>query len=140
MWQEFKSFLVKQNAFALAIAVVVGGALDRVVKAIVDALIMPVVAFLSPSPERWESLVVPGPIPLRYGLVISAVLNFFIVGFVAWRLSKLVLRPAPTAKGATKACPHCRMADLDVAATRCRHCTSELRDALPHARETVAAS
>jgi large conductance mechanosensitive channel len=34
--------------------------------------------------------------------------------------------PRESAKPATKACPFCRMADLDLAATRCPHCTSEV--------------
>jgi large conductance mechanosensitive channel len=130
MWQDFKAFLIKQNALALAIAVVIGGALDRVVKSIVDALIMPIVTVLSPSPERWESLTIPGPIPLRYGIVISALINFFIVGLVAWRISKAFIKPAAEPeKESTKACPFCRMADLDLAASRCPHCTSDLRAA-----------
>ena len=76
------------------------------------------------------SLTIPGPIPLRYGLVISALINFFIVGFVVWRISKAFIKPpAEPAKATTKACPFCRMADLDTAASRCPHCTSDLRAA-----------
>ena len=44
MWREVRAFLVKQNALALAIGVVVGGALDTVVKALVNGLFMPLVA------------------------------------------------------------------------------------------------
>ena len=129
MWQDFKAFLIKQNALALAIAVVIGGALDRVVKAIVDALIMPIVTMFSPSPERWESLTIPGPIPLRYGLVVSAIINFFIVGFVVWRISKAFIRPEPAAAGpAVKICPFCTMS-IGAAASRCPHCTSALSPA-----------
>ena len=40
MWNEFKSFLIKQNALALAIAVVIGGALDKIVKSLVDSAAM----------------------------------------------------------------------------------------------------
>ena len=128
MWQEFKTFLVKQNALALAIAVVVGGALDTVVKSIVDGLIMPIVAAASPNPESYQDLTWQlGPLALKPGLVLAAVLNFLIVGFVAWRLSKLFIREAPAAAAkAVKSCPYCFMGDLDVLATRCPHCTSAL--------------
>jgi large conductance mechanosensitive channel len=63
---------------------------------------------------------------VRFGLgaLLAAILNFLIVGFVAWRLSKLLL-PSPTAP-ATKTCSFCKQADLDIAATRCPHCTSQL--------------
>lgn len=128
MWKEFKAFLIKQNALALAIAVVIGAALNDVVKAIVDGFIMPIVAAVSPSPESWQQATVDlGRLHFRVGLILGAILNFFIIGFVAWRLSRVFLRPAPPGeKPTTKPCPYCRMADLDPAATRCPHCTSEL--------------
>jgi large conductance mechanosensitive channel len=43
MWQEFKDFLLKQNALALAVGVITGAALGRVVTSIVSDLLMPVV-------------------------------------------------------------------------------------------------
>lgn len=128
MWQEFKAFLIKQNALALAIAVVIGGALDTVVKSIVDGLIMPFVAAASPDPASYQNMTLSlGPLVLKPGLVIAALINFVIVGLVAWRLSKALIRPtADTPKAPTKACPFCKMTDLDLAATRCAHCTSQL--------------
>ena len=131
MWQEFKAFLIKQNALALAIAVVIGAALNDVVKAIVDGFIMPIVAVVSPNPATWQqSTANVGPLHFRIGLIAAAVLNFFIIGFVAWRLSRAFIRPTPAGeKPTTKPCPYCRMADLDVAATRCPHCTSALDSA-----------
>lgn len=131
MWSEFKAFLIKQNALALAIAVVIGGALDTVVKAIVAGVIMPFIAVASPNPDSYEKLTWSiGPLQLKPGLVIAALLNFLIVGLVAWRLSKLFLREAPMAAAkAVKACPFCYMGDLDPKATRCPHCTSPQGDA-----------
>lgn len=128
MWSDFKAFLVKQNALALAIAVVIGAALDRVVKGLVDGLVMPLVAAVSPDPSSYEKMEwVIGPVHLKPGLVISAVINFIIVGFVAWRLSLIFIRPKPAASAVvTKTCPFCKMSDLDASAVRCPHCTSEL--------------
>ena len=126
MGREFKAFLVKENVLALAIAVVVGGALNKLVTAVVDDFIMPVVAAATPDPTLWQTAVVPGPIPFKIGDFGSAVLNFIIVGFVAWRISKAFIRPAPAAAApATKPCPFCKMI-IDAAATRCAHCTSQL--------------
>ena len=126
MWNEFKSFLIKQNALALAIAVVFGGALDRVVKAIVDGLIMPIVAVAAPAGAwetyKWQA----GPFAFGIGQLASGIINFLIIGFVAWRLSKLFIRPetsAPAPK--TKDCPFCQMS-IPETATRCGYCTSEL--------------
>ena len=124
MWREFKAFLVKENVLALAIAVVVGGALNKLVTALVDDFIMPIVAATTPDPKSWQSVITPGPIPFKIGDFGSALVNFLIVGFVAWRISKAFIRPAPAAP-ATKACPFCKM-NIDATATRCSHCTSQL--------------
>ena len=126
MWKEFKTFLVKENVLALAIAVVVGGALNKLVTALVDDFIMPIVAVASPDPKAWQSQVMPGPIPFKIGDFAAALVNFLIVGFVAWRISRAFIRPAAVAAApATKNCPFCKVS-IDAAATRCAHCTSQL--------------
>ena len=127
MWKEFKAFLIKQNAIALAIAVVIGAALNSVVDAIVKGGIMPIVATVTPEPKSWATAVTPGPIPIQVGMIANALINFIIVGFVAWRLAKLFIKEAPAGPAkSVKACPYCYMGDLDPLASRCPHCTSDL--------------
>lgn len=128
MWADFKSFLIKANALALAIAVVIGTALNGVVQALVDGLIMPIVAAVGPDPSRYQSMEwVVGGVHFKPGLLLGALINFLIIGFVAWRLAKLFLRESPPAPAKpVKSCPFCRMGDLDPAASRCPHCTSVL--------------
>jgi len=125
MWRDFKAFLIKQNALALAIAVVIGAALNDVVKSLVDNIIMPIVAYATPN-GNWRSATVDvGPVHFGVGAVAAAILNFLIVGLVAWRLSRMFL-PREGEKPASKVCTFCRMGDVDLAATRCPHCTSQL--------------
>jgi large conductance mechanosensitive channel len=126
MWREFKAFLIKQNALALAIAVVIGTALNDVVKAIVDQIIMPIVQAATPGGNWREATFDVGSVHFGIGPLASALLNFLIVGLVAWRLSKIFIKPEPTKEApATKNCQYCKMA-IDAAATRCPHCTSQL--------------
>ena len=130
VFKEFKAFLVKQNALALAIGVVVGGALDTVVKGIVGGLIMPLVTFALPKDQSWQTYKTPGPIAFELGNIANAVLSFVVIGFVAWRLSKLFApEQLPAEKPATKACPYCYREDLDARAVRCPHCTMQLTPA-----------
>jgi large conductance mechanosensitive channel len=126
VWREFKAFLIKQNVLALAVAVVIGAALTKVVDSIVADFIMPIVGAATPG-GAWRTWTLDaGPVAFGIGNFLNALLNFLIVGFVAWRLAKAFIRPAPaTAEAATKACPFCRMT-VDAAATRCPHCTSAL--------------
>jgi large conductance mechanosensitive channel len=123
MWREFKGFLLKQNALALAIAVVIGAALTKVVTAIVDDIIMPIVAVAAPGGEWQKATLDAGPFHFLVGDLFNAILNFLIIGFVVWRISKVFIKPDPAAP--TRACQFCKMT-IDVAATRCPHCTSQL--------------
>ena len=124
MWTEFKAFLLKQNVIALAIAVVIGAALGKLVTAFVDDFIMPIVAVVMPAGNWRETTWNVGPVEFLVGDFLSAVINFVIIGFVAWRIAKIFIKPDPEAP-ATKPCTFCRMT-IDPAATRCPHCTSEL--------------
>jgi large conductance mechanosensitive channel len=130
MWSEFKSFLIKQNVLALAIAIVVGTALTTLVKALVDDFIMPIVAAALPSGEWQKATWSVGSIHFGVGDFIAVLINFIIIGFVAWRISKAFIRP-PDEKSASVDCRFCKM-KVDRAATRCPFCTSELsRSSLP---------
>lgn len=127
MWTDFKAFLFKQNVIALAIAVVIGAATNEVVKSIVDNLIMPVVALITPADINWTELrfEVRGAV-FGYGLVLAALLNLLIVAFVVWRISKALIKEPPKPAGPTmRDCPHC-LQKIDGRATRCAFCTSEV--------------
>jgi len=126
VFKDFKAFLVKQNALALAIGVVIGAALTKVVTAIVDDIIMPIVAVAAPGGDWQKATWNAGPFHFLVGDLLNAILNFVIIGFVVWRISKIFLKPDPAAP--TRNCPFCRMT-MDAAATRCPHCTSQLTSA-----------
>ncbi len=123
MLKEFKEFLLKQNVVALAIAVVIATALTTLVKALVDDFIMPIVVAIGPGGEWQKATWSVGTVKFGVGDFISAAINFVIIGFVAWRISKIFIKPA--AEAPKRNCPFCRMS-IDPAATRCPHCTSEL--------------
>ncbi|MBW8839632.1 MAG: MscL family protein, partial [Gemmatimonadetes bacterium] len=87
MMNEFKEFLLKQNVIALAIAVVVGTALNTLVKSVVDGFVMPVILVVQPG-GNWQTATWT-VCPFKFGLggFLAALVNFIIVGFVAWRIS-----------------------------------------------------
>lgn len=122
MWSEFKSFLIKQNVLSLAIAFVVGAALSTVVKAVVDDFIMPIVGAVMPNGDWQKATWTVGSIHFGIGDFIAALINFLIIGFVAWRISKAFIKPTDDTN---VDCRFCRM-KIDRAATRCPFCTSEL--------------
>lgn len=124
MLRDFRNFLMKDNFIALAIAVVLGGAIGKVVQAIVDDFIMPVVAASTPSGDWQKATFDVGSVKFGVGDFAAVLLNFLIIAFVVWRIAKLLEKPAQPPVP-TRQCQHCRM-EIDAAATRCPHCTSQL--------------
>jgi large conductance mechanosensitive channel len=123
MLKDFKDFLLKQNVVALAIAVVVGTALNTLVKAIVDDFIMPIIVAIGPGGDWQKATWSVGSVKFGVGDFVAAVINFLIIGLVAWRISKIFIKPP--AEAPKRTCPFCRMS-IDAAATRCPNCTSQL--------------
>lgn len=123
MLSDFKAFLLKQNIVALAIAVVIGAALGKVVTAFVDDFIMPIVGVVMPSGNWREAKWHVGSVAFGVGDFLSALLGFVIVGFVAWRVAKLFIKEAPAVP--MKSCQFCR-SQIDAQASRCPQCTSQL--------------
>jgi large conductance mechanosensitive channel len=123
MIKEFKEFLLKQNVVALAIAVVIATALTALVKALVDDFIMPIIVAIGPGGEWQTATWSVGSVKFGVGDFLAALINFIIIGFVAWRISKIFIKPA--AEKPMRDCPFCRMS-IDAAAARCAYCTSQL--------------
>jgi large conductance mechanosensitive channel len=123
MWADFKAFLLKQNVVSLAIAVVIGTALAALVKALVDDFIMPIVSAVLPAGDWKTATWTVGSIHFGIGDFVAALINFIIIGIVAWRIAKMFIRPKD--EPAMADCRFCKM-KVDPKATRCPHCTSEL--------------
>jgi large conductance mechanosensitive channel len=133
MWREFRDFLLKQNALALAIGVIIGSGMGRVVSSLVADLLMPVISLAIPSGDWRAAKIVlsesigpdgkPVVNSINYGTFLGTVVDFVIVAFVVFLIVRFMLRPAPPAP--VKTCPFCQES-VPAAATRCRACTSQL--------------
>ena len=123
---EFKAFALKGNALDLAMGVVIGGAFGKIVSALVDDLIMPLVGALLPGQE-WRDFALT-PLQFKVGHLLGAVLDFTIIAAVLFLfVNKLMgaLRDNKPAAATTKACPEC-LENIPLAAKRCRACTTQL--------------
>ncbi len=120
--KEFREFLTKTNMLALALGVVIGGAVGRVVNALVADLIMPLVGMIDASGD-WRSLTLNiGRIKFTYGHLLGEILDFTIIAAVVFLATKAFIMAA--APSPSKACPACRE-PIHPEATRCKFCTSE---------------
>ena len=123
---EFRNFLLKTNALALAIGVIIGTALGTVVTSLVNDIIMPHIGLLLGGVDFSQltiALNADGSVAIRYGVFINAIITFVVIAFVVWQLSKLFIKEEAAAS--TKTCPFCKEANaLD--ATKCRACASAI--------------
>lgn len=120
---EFKEFLLKQNALALAVGVIIGAAMGRVVSGVVDDLIMPVVGLVLPGGDwRAAQVTLSGNNAIKYGDLAGRIIDFAIVAAVVFAILKLVLEKPPPPE-TTKTCPQC-LEPIPLLAKRCRACTS----------------
>jgi len=132
MLKEFKSFLTKSNALALAVGVIIGAATGKVVSAVVDDLLMPVLGILLPSGDWREAKLVMKTVTdatgketeaaILYGHLLGTVVDFVIIAFVVFMVTKALLKPEPAPPAPpTKECPEC-LESVPEAAKRCRAC------------------
>ncbi len=147
MLDEFRRFIMRGNVLDLAVGIVVGAAFGAVVNSFVNDILMPPIGlatgrvdfsnlFIALGGQSYPSLAAAkaaGAPTLNYGVFINTVINFLIVGFAVFlvvrQASRVRPEPAPApAPPATRECPFC-VSVIPLRATRCPHCTSELRAA-----------
>ena len=144
-WSEFKEFAVRGDAVDLAMGVIIGWAFTAIVNSLVNDILMPLIGaatggldfsewFVSLDGTHYETLAEAeeaGAAILSYGNFITAIINFIIVALVIFIVFKKLLaakkeveeKPAAPTE---KECPYCK-STINIDATRCPHCTSELK-------------
>lgn len=87
--REFRDFAMRGNVFDLAVAVVVGGAFGRIVTALVDGVLMPIVGVLVSNVDfsdlAIELQAAEGDKPavlVKYGSFLQSIVDFVIIAFV----------------------------------------------------------
>jgi large conductance mechanosensitive channel len=124
---EFRDFLLKTNMFALAMAVVIGAAVTKVVAAIVEDLVMPIVGVVSPSGDWRHGLQLDvWRFHFKLGDLLGHIVDFSIIATVVFLITKMFVRQSPPPP--TKTCPMC-LEQIQVGAKRCKFCTSEVPNA-----------
>jgi large conductance mechanosensitive channel len=92
MMGGFMEFVHQYNVLPLAVGVVIGVAVNDLVKVIVDGLISPLIALVTPDGALSSLMFKIGESEFMYGSVIDALIRFLSVAFVVYVVVKLVLK------------------------------------------------
>lgn len=134
MFAEFRGFLTKTNALALAVGVIIGAAVGNIVSGLASDILMPVIGLALPGGGWRDAKIVlrtatdaTGKVTenaILYGHFIGAILDFVIIAFVLFLILKALVKPVPaSAPVPMKTCPEC-LESIPQAAKRCRACTA----------------
>ena len=149
MFKEFRQFAMRGNVVDMAVGIIIGAAFGAIVKSMVDDVIMPPIGLLLGNVDFSNLFVVlkdghklagpyatlaeahaAGAVTLNYGLFVNTVISFVIVAFSVFLLirsmHRMQQRLETPAAASTKECPYC-FSTINIKATRCPSCTSELK-------------
>ena len=151
MFKEFREFAMRGNVVDMAVGIIIGAAFGAIVKSMVDDIIMPPIGLLLGNVDFSNLFVVlkeghklagpyatlaeaktAGAVTLNYGLFINTLISFVIIAFSVFmlirsmnRLKDRLDKQTPAAV-TIKECPYC-YSTININATRCPQCTSELK-------------
>ena len=151
MLKEFKEFAMRGNVVDMAVGIIIGAAFGTIIGTMVSEVLMPPIGLLLGNVDFANLFVVlkegttagpyatvaaakaAGAVTLNYGMFVNTIVNFLIVAFAIFFLirgmnSMKKKEEAAPAAPTTKECPHC-VSTIPIKATRCGHCTSEVKAA-----------
>ena len=113
MLSGFKAFIMRGNVVDLAVAVIIGAAFTKIVTSLTEDVIMPLVGWLFGGLDFANRFILLGAVPsgldggdyaalkeagvpmLGYGALISAAINFLIVGFIIYLIVRGIAKAMP---------------------------------------------
>ncbi|MFC4600665.1 large conductance mechanosensitive channel protein MscL [Cohnella hongkongensis] len=145
---EFKAFAMRGNVVDLAIGVIIGAAFGKIVTSLVNDIVMPPIGKLMGN-VNFKDLFVPladttatsleeaqaaGVPVIAYGQFVNILIDFLLVALCVFLLVKVINKlnrkkaeeAAAPEEPTTRECPYC-LSDIPKAASRCSHCTSEVK-------------
>ncbi len=130
MFKEFKEFAFEGNFLDMAVGIVIGGAFATIVSGLVEGIINPIIGALTSGVNLKELSVNFLGVNLQFGLLVDAFIKFLLIAFFMFLIIRSVnrmRRKEEITEPTTKVCPYCK-SEVDLEATRCPNCTSQLTE------------
>jgi large conductance mechanosensitive channel len=90
--KEFFEFITSYGVIGVAIGIVMGQAVAKLVTVIVEGLVMPVLEVVLPGNKWQEAVLLIGRIHIKLGLIIAAFIDFFVISAVVFFLVRYILK------------------------------------------------
>ena len=129
--KEFKEFALKGNVIDLAVGVIIGGAFGKVVTAVIDIFLQPLLDSLPKMEGGGTGFA--GSLLAFLGVVVEFILTALVLFAIIKAVNaakKMTKKPEAPAAPTTRDCPFC-CSSVSIKATRCPHCTSVLPEYKP---------
>ncbi len=97
MYKEFKDFILKGDVVGLAVAVIIAGAFGKIVTAITDAFLTPIIGIVLGGKDLSDMYFTAGGTVWRYGLVVQATFVFLMTALVLFFIVKAANKANPPA-------------------------------------------
>ncbi len=145
--KDFRAFITRGNVVDMAVGIIIGAAFGAIISSLVRDIIMPPVGLalgnvdftnlfvvLKPMGAAYPSLAdaqAAGAVSINYGVFINTIIAFLVIALIVFFLvvrpiaRMTAKKPAPAGPPTTKDCPYCKTS-INIAATRCPNCTSQL--------------
>ena len=98
---DFKEFAMKGNIVDMAVGVIIGGAFGKIVTALVENIIMPLITLLTGgvAVSDWKWVITPADEAagvaenaLAYGLFIQAIIDFLIIALSIFVVLRIIMK------------------------------------------------
>lgn len=90
--EEFFKFIKSYGVLGIAIGIVMGQAVAKVITVIVEGLVMPILEVILPGNKWQEAVLHLGRVNIKLGLIIAALIDFVCISVVVFFMVKYILR------------------------------------------------
>jgi len=126
--KKFKQFAFKEDMLKIAIAVIIGGSINKMANSASNNILNPIVNFLLYRPGNfWNGYVVHlnKDIKLEVGNFLSNIFEFLIVSLIVYIVYVKIMQNLIKQERNTKTCSFC-FSEIHKLAKRCPQCTSKI--------------
>lgn len=88
--EEFKAFAMQGNVLDLAVGVVIGGAISKIVTSLVENIITPFIGIITGGTDISGLMIEFGNAQFKYGAFLQSIIDFLIIALAIFAFIKLI--------------------------------------------------